>query len=701
MPIIKKGCVIPILLLSLITGKVSAQNSEETDLALTYGDEETVSIATGATQPIARAPAVASVITSSQIKEMGAIDLDQALETVPGLHVAVSTRAYDPIYTIRGIYSETNPQVLLLINGIPITNVFAGDRSQVWGGMPVNDIARIEVIRGPGSAVYGADAFAGVINIITKDAEDMKGTEAGARLGSFNSKDAWILHGGKHGGVDLAFSLEYGTTDGQHQTIEADAQSGLDTLFAGAPFFAPPVSIAPGSVNLGRKYLESRFDVSWENWRFRLGYQGRHDVETGAGVAQALDPVGTNKSDRYNADISYHFTATQNWDTSAELSYFDTSALSDLTLFPLGAFAGAFPNGVIGNPYVYERHGSFNLSTFYTGWARHRVRLGTGINYSDLYKVKETKNFTIAPGGIPVPLGSVVDVSNSAAFTTPHDRTDSYLFAQDEWSFANDWALTAGVRYDNYSDFGDTLNPRAALVWQTTYNLTSKLLYGRAFRAPSFAELYNINNPVSLGNPNLKPETINTLELAFDYQPTDKVRTGLNLFHYHMNDIIRPTADPAPATTVTAQNTGSQNGYGLEWEINWSLSNTLKFYANYALQRSEDQTTHTDAGNAPHHQIDGRLNWLFQRDWSLTPQVTWIGERQRAFGDARSPLKGYTLVDVTLRRTQIMDNFEIAAAVKNIFDADAREPSLSPGLIPNDLPLAGRSFYLEVRYLNK
>lgn len=704
MKIAKRGIILPIILLTFISGEASGQSSEESDFALTYGDEETISIATGTSQPISRAPAVASVITAPQIKEIGSTDLDQILETVPSIHVAVSTRGYDPIYTIRGIYSEQNPQILMLINGIPITNVFVGDRNLVWGGMPVNSIKRIEVIRGPGSAIYGADAYSGVINIITKNAEDIKGTEVGARIGSFNSKDAWLLHSRTFGGTDIAFYLEYGTTDGQDQTIDADAQTNLDALFAGAPYFAPSVSLAPGPVNLGRKYLEARFDTSWDNWRFRLGYQGRHDVETGAGVAQALDPTGTNKSDRYNADLSYHLATIHNWDTTATLSYFNTSAISNLTLFPPGAFAGSFPNGVIGNPSVYERHTRFNLSTFYTRWLRHRVRIGTGINYSDLYKVQESRNYTIPPGGIPVPLGGVVEVSDSAAFITPHNRTDRYFFTQDEWSIANDWALTAGIRYDSYSDFGDTWNPRAALVWQTAYNLTSKFLYGRAFRAPSFAELYNINNPVSLGNPNLKPETIDTVELAFDYQLTEKVRTGLNLFHYRMHDIIRFLADPAPTTTITAQNAGDQKGYGLEWEYSWSISSTLKLNANYAFQRSEDQTTNTDAGNAPHHEVYGRLDWEFATDWTINPQITWVGERQRVYGDPRPPLNSYTSVDLTLRQTKIKDHIEFAASIHNLFDANAREPSLGPNpsnpvtAIPNDLPLAGRNFYIELRY---
>jgi len=92
------------------------------------------------------------------------------------------------------------------------------------------------------------------------------------------------------------------------------------------------------------------------------------------------------------------------------------------------------------------------------------------------------------------------------------------------------------------------------------------------------------------------------------------------------------------------------------------------------------------------------LDWLFQRDWSLDPQVIWVGKRQRVLGDTRPSLKEYTLVNVTLRRSHINDNFELAASVHNLFDADAREPSPNPGLIPNDLPLPGRNFYIEIRY---
>jgi iron complex outermembrane receptor protein len=259
-----------------------------------------VSIATGVKQSVAKAPSVASVITAKDIEAIGATDIDEILETIPGLHVAKQGFNYDPIFSIRGIYSNVNPEVLVMINGISIKNLFEGNRSWAWGGMPVNAIARIEVIRGPGSAVYGADAFSGVINIITKTKEDIDGTEVGARIGSFNTHEVWALHGDNWGSFDIALVLEYHETDGQRKIIEHDAQTNFDQVFN------TDASLAPGPVNLSHRNLDARLDISKNNWQLRAGYQGRHDLGGGAGGGLALDPYMRHSDDRFNADLTYH-----------------------------------------------------------------------------------------------------------------------------------------------------------------------------------------------------------------------------------------------------------------------------------------------------------------------------------------------------------------------------------------------------------
>lgn len=688
---------------------------DEEALLLLYGNEEMISIATGNRQPISKAPAVATVITDKDIKAMGATDLDEVLEAVPGLHVARSHSGYNPIYTIRGIYSEFNPEVLLLINGIPITNLFHGDRSQVWGGMPVEAIARVEVIRGPGSAIYGADAFAGVVNISTKSADDIDGIEAGARVGSFGTKDAWGLFGGKAGGFDVAFMLEYHETDGHREIITADMQTALDD----DPLISTDASLAPGPVNLQRENLDARIDVSRGNWTARAGLQRRGNVGNGAGVAQALDPNNRFASDRWNADLTYRRELGDSWDVSAQLSYLDVSqeVERDLLLFPPGAKLPIgddgningpnptlvdFPDGVIGNPEVFERHYRLDLSAFFLGHAKHNWRFGAGAYYGDLYKVRETKNY--GPGVLTgtettVTAEDVVDVSGTPfVFLPEDDRTNHYLTVQDVWNFANDWELTTGVRYDDYSDFGDTVNPRVALVWSAHHNLTTKLLYGRAFRAPSFAETRKQNNPVARGNPDLKPEEIETIEWAFDYRPTERLQLGLNLFRYWWDDIIVFVPD---AGGTTAANAGEQTGHGAELELTWQASHDLKYAANYAFQEATDETTGDPAGNSPNHQVYARAEWNFLPHWSVIPQANWVGERKRQSGDPREPLDAYTWVDLTLRTTSLGRNTEAALSVRNVFDVDAREPSLhgiNGAAIQKDLPLAGRSIYGELRY---
>jgi outer membrane receptor for ferrienterochelin and colicins len=647
-------------------GAAAAQSTEEEDLAL---------------------------ITARDIAVMGATDLDQALESVPGLHVSMSNVAMLPIYEFRGIATKNNPQVLMLVNGIPITNVLWGDRGQVWGGMPLENVARIEVIRGPGSALYGADAFSGVINIITKTAADINGTEYGLRAGSFNSRDVWTQYGGKLGAFDAAFYLGAWRTDGEKGIMQNDAQSAWDGIFA------TNASLAPGPINAERKGIDARADLSHEAWRFRAAYQKR-EVGVGAGVAGSLDPNSRGHSSRLYLDMSYEKANwAPNWDLSGVAGYYDNKEKGDpaYMLFPSGAFGGAFPNGMIGNPAHSERHTHASVSAFYTRFEQHRIRIGTGYRIEDLYEIQEAKNFDATFTPLP---GGLTDVSGNPAlvYMIPHRRNVSYAFAQDEWSFAKDWALTAGVRQDRYSDFGATTNPRLALVWDAAYNVVVKAIHGTAFRAPSFAELYAINNPVATGNANLKPETITTDELAFAWQPVARLQNNLNFFRYRMRNII------LPATPY--QNTGDQVGRGFEFESTLDVASNVRLTGNFSLQHSIDQASGQDAGMAPHRRLFARAEWRFAPLWQVSTKANYVADRMREPGDTRAKIPDYTLVDLTLRRESFAGNWDMRATVTNLFDRDAKEPTFKsvgttvPGnpITLSDLPLPGRAFYLQFQH---
>jgi len=682
--------------LGLLSNAVVADefSREEQDLLLLYGDEEMITIATGEQQPISKAPAVANVITAKQIRAMGVTDLDEILESVPGLHVARSN-GYSPLYLFRGIASTFNAEVLMLINGVPINTLFVGDRHQIWGGMPVKAIARVEVIRGPGAAIYGADAFAGVINVITKKAVDIDGTEAGVRYGSFATQDAWLLHGSELVGWQFAAALEVHRTDGAKNIIEQDAQSTLDQLFG------TQASLAPGAVNLQRDNLDLRLELGRGDFIARLGWQRRANAGTGVGLSSALDNGGRLGSDRWSLDLNYHNSnLADDWDVTTQLSFYDASQRveRDLYLFPVGSLG--FQEGVIGNPEIFERHARWSASASYAGFLGHRLRLGVGYSDSEIYRVNESKNFEFPMGSpLPAPLGALVDVSDSVAVFLPEGgRQNRYLFLQDIWKLANDWELTSGVRLDDYSDFGQTLNPRLALVWSMQQNMTLKLLYGQAFRAPSFSETQNRNNPVVLGNADLKPETIQTTELAFEYYPQERLRLSVSLFSYLWQDIIRfEPVDPSGSDLSNrAQNGGSQSGGGLEFEVDWRVTSDLHLMMNSAYQSSLDQSSNQSAANAPNHQLYLQANWQFKPAWSVNSRLNLIMSRARAVTDTRTEVADYTSVDSSVRYRSLSSSWESAVGVRNLFDVDRREPSAAE--IPNDLPLAGRNLFAELSY---
>lgn len=694
-------------LLALPLAVSAAEDGEVAELEMAYGDDAMVSIATGRQQALSRAPAVATVITARAIAAMGATELDQVLESVPGLHVSVSSFGSNALYSMRGIFTAYNQHVLMMVNGVPLTNVFLGNRGIVWGGMPLENVARIEVIRGPGSALYGADAFAGVINVITKAAADINGTEAGLRVGSFESRDAWLQHGSRHEELDVALYLRKGRSQGHRETIEADAQTLFDSTFFAA---SPAASLAPAPANTFRDALDARLDLGWREWRLRSAWQER-SVGNGAGLAESLDPWSRVPATRFYADLGYENAGwAPQWEVSGLLGYFDVRekpAEPAYMLFPAGAFGGSFtdpatgdPVPVLGNPGHAERHTHASLAAFYTGFARHRVRLGVGYRLEDLYRTTETKNFRLDPGPGFVPRsGGMEDVTGTPdIFLQPQRREVTYGFVQDEWTLAKDWALTLGLRHDQYSDFGGTSNPRLALVWDAAYSLVVKALHGRAFRAPSFTEQYSRNNPVTLGNPQLDPETIATSELAFAWQPPGALQADLSLFRYDMEDIILFLPNAVASTGSTAQNAGNQTGYGLELEGRWDPRRELRATGSVSLQRSTDERSGQDAGLAPRQRYFVRVEWRFRPQWQLGSTLNHVADRERQPGDSRAAIDDYTTLDLMLRRENLFGQGEVRAAALNVFDVDAREPALAPGYIAHDLPLAGRAFYVQLQY---
>ena len=669
----------------ILFAQIEDDIDELTDL---YDDEELIRIATGTEKQVRFAPSVASVITQQDIKNAGALTLDQALEMVPGLHVSNSFNRQDAIYSIRGIHTGQNPQVLVLIDGIRMSQLFTGARPFNYQ-LPVNNIERIEVIRGPGSAVYGADAFAGVISVTTKTHSGIDGWDVGTRVGSFQNREAWLRMGREFGDLKVNLSIDYASSDGDRdRLINSDAQSQLlPAAFLGNP----GVSFAPGPLENRHEMWNSKLNISTAIWELDTFSWNLIDAGVGSGAAQALDPAGYDENDYYGSNFLIKPIELGNaWTFNGNLGFTVLDLDAHFVLFPPGAeFAGfTFDDGVIGNPSYLEKTTFGEMVSTHTSDSMN-IRFAVGFR-SQAFEAGESKNFGSA-------FGTLTDVSGTPeVYIRDDDREHYYVSLQNEWAFANDWELTAGVRYDDFTQFGDSINPRIALVWATTHNLTTKFLYGRAFRAPSFSELFADNNPSLIGNANLKPEIIDTLEVAFDYHINQDLNFRLNLFSYQIEDLVEIVFN-APAS-----NSGKQSGKGLEFEAEWDATDNISLSGNYAWQRAEDDTTGADVPNAAQQQLYLTAAWQLSDHLTLSGVVNYVADRQRAIGDMRKDISDNKTVDLVLRSHRPFSGLEVALIARNVLDADIREPSSSQNVampeIPDDYPLDGRSINLSFEY---
>jgi iron complex outermembrane receptor protein len=663
-----------------------------------------VTIATGTPRAVFQSAAVTSIVTAEQIKSMGATELHEVLETVPGIHASLQSSTYDYSYSLRGIRNATNSEMLMMVNGTRINTPFRGSTMSHLE-LPLEAIARVEVIRGPGSALYGADAFAGVINIVTKKAKDINGTKLGVRAGDANTQSGWGQHSAEWAGWNIATSLQYQHTDGDpNRIIKADSQTNVDKAFG------THASHAPSKYEGRYETLDAHLNLQREHWDIDFWSFSALDTGTRAGANLVLDPNGGSEGQQYLGDVRF---STEDWfkelELTAHLSYLYANfgaqgqLFADNAQLPLvnGNFSNnptlprtLFPNGVVSALGRIENIPTIELSSIYKGFDNHVLRLGTSFRYEQI-STREAKNYGtgVISGSPTVVSGVLTDVTHTPYVYLPNlHRAIFSGVLQDEWQFADNWQLTAGIRYDHYSDFGSTINPRAALVWDINKQLTTKLLYGKAFRAPSFSEQANQNNPVLLGNRNLKPETINTFEWAVDYRPVKSLRTAINIYYYEIQDLIAAVPDVGKPS-ATFQNSGKQDGYGGEFEWDWQASEQWSIKGNYAWQHAINQQTSTRVTYVPEHHVYTAISWQFLPQWQLQPQINWVGGRIPTVGDNRV-LKDYQTIDLTLRGKQLFDNLNVSASVRNLLDAKNNFEPASTSL-PQNIPMSGRLFYLE------
>lgn len=722
------------LVLLLLSGSVLAEDSLteqymseiESNSLDSIMDLPTIMIASGYNSTISSAPATASVITAEDLKNMGAMTIDEALESIPGVHVARATshRAF-ATYSIRGVMTSFTPQVLFLLNGQRIVSDHYTSAPGYLAKMNVESIEQIEVIRGPGSAVYGADAFSGIINIVTKSAKTRDGLDFGVRGGSDDTQNVWMNYmTDLQNDWKLSSSVEWfsrGINDGQK--VSSDHQTVYDDLFDTS------ASLAPGVLDDGLDSAQINLHLTEKNWHF--GYDGYFIRNAGqkAGAVLAIDRDGEDAYDMSMFTASYmNDTLVDNLQLETTYTHLYSKIKSDLYLFPAGSVypvgndgnlftphdgdgcqttvtpygcMTTFINGVRTKPRIYSNTDTLDVTGIYEGISNHKIRLNIGTKYED-WDADDNRNRGLGVldketlDGQPNPI--VVDDTVYASdyqFYEKGNRNIYYGSLQDEWFIDDKFSLTTGVRLDDYSDYGTTTNFRGGLIWTPTAKIVTKFLYGESFRSPSGSEKYSVNTITTLGNKDLSPEEMKTTEIGFRYEHSSKLDFDLNVYYYTAEGLIDFVEEGA---VKRAQNNRKLTGKGMEFETHWSPFPSLKLNANYAYQHVTEDDTDDNLEYIPNHQVYVNAVWKFKQDWTFSTQVNWVGEREEDKSKTYDAVEAQTLTNMTLRRTNIGADkkWELAVIAKNIFDEDLYEPSTSK--LPDNYPLEDRRFFLEIRY---
>ncbi len=709
-----------------------------------------ISVATKSKMKAEDAPSIVSVITSKEIRNMGAKDIWDILRGVPGLDIvnACETKTY--VIGVRGLQGRN--KTLFMINNHSVYDYPYQGYNYIIDRIPIANISRIEIIRGPGSAIYGAGAFTGVINIITKDGGE-DSSKIAAEAGSFSTYRPNAEFSYNKDDLKIYIYADYYESDGDDQKIESDlAGSDVAPIISAGPLVGQPVfaSGTPERMNLEEKSYNLQSKVTYKNFKFNTFLIGRET--NNAGVIKLFSDENEQKALNFGMDLKYNmpfnnddeklsvrlFYDYQDDDFLYELFPEETAQLHNgyATLFGLPFDQFPSGEGVYGNPKNKGRGMGAEIMFEYN--KIKATKLITGLYFEKIkeYDIQHYANSNVTGAdlevdGVTYPFfpyvyfGGMKDISENGNWTTDETlkRTIRAVYMQGSLDLkellsigdgAKSLYLTAGIRYDDYDDVGSSTNPRIGIVYSPIEKLYFKLLYGEAFRAPIFTELYTRNNPATIGNPNVDPETIKTFELLIGYNFTKKIKSNITFFKLKVEDVISPVAQSGTAVRLY-DNVGTIESKGIEGEIKYIIDKNKYVFFNATYVDIEDTTNLPITGNdtqgdyfpgtAANIYCNMGVNIDFTEKINFNTYLNYIGKRDRSEEkgtdleqlDQRDSIDDVTLVNMSLSFRNFIKGLEVQLSVFNLFDEDHRDPELEQKL-KYDFPNPERTFYTRVSY---
>lgn len=638
---------------------VYAYLSEQIPIVITAAKHE---------QKIDEVAASITIITGDEIKSYGYRTLGEVLRGVTGFYVS-DDRNYEYL-GIRGYYvpGDYSNRVLVLLNGLTMNQPTfgAGFFGSEWG-IDLDIIKRIEIVRGPGSALYGTYALFGVINIITKDGKDLEGIKFSGTYGDYKLKEGSIISGKKfNNGLGLSIAGKVSRTPGKDLYFpEFDNITNNNGVFKN------------GDWNRSHMLLAN---LTYGNLTMQSGINGRDKgIPTGS--------FGTIFNDNKSKTIDTNYFIESKYRADIDKTKSIMTRIYTNQDWYYGDYIYWYSDISTGEPYK-------NSSSEWTkdNW------LGSEIQFD--WKNSKRNHFTVGTEYQHHYKHHMMvydqDLREPNDYFIYYDdkRQFSYwsLYLQDIYNPLKNMSFVLGGRYDYYSTFGKTINPRIGWIINPWRKSTLKLLYGSAFRSPSLFEMFFKSSTV-VDNPNLKPEKLKTAEVVFEHNLRKNITTSISGYQTNISDVIFGV--DVGGGQIQHQNSGKVKANGIEWNLK-GIWKGIEGHFGYNHQKTINKVTNKKMINSPANSGNMGLSIPFLKNkFRFASEVIYLGKRLTLKVGEKVP--DYFLTNITLYSDKIVPNLELTFKVNNIFNQTYYDP-VSADLTQTKIKQDRKKFWARIGY---
>jgi len=624
---------------------------------------ESVYGASGFKQKVTEAPASVTIVSSEDIQKFGYRTLADILRNVPGFYLT-----YDRNYSYLGVRGfglpgQYNNSFTLLIDGHRLNdNVYDGALIGTEFPLDVDLIDRVEVIRGPNSSLYVASSFLGVVNVITKRGSDLSPVTVAGEVAGYQTYKGRISYGNKFkNGLELLLSGSLYDSHGQDQLFFKE--------------FGDPATNHGMAINADGDELHQFFaSASWGGFTLQGVFGSRDKTIPTAAFGSVFNVTGTRTIDaRGYIDLMYERQLVHGWNLSSR-TYYDAYNNDGTYEYDYSASGG--PSLVMNKNFAHGKWWGEDLTVSKQAFGNQKW--SAGAEFRENFQ-QDQGNYDLEP--------------YVQYFADSRTSNVASLYAQDEIRLRKGLILNVGIRYDHYSTFGGTTNPRAALIYNPWENTTFKFLYGQSFRAPNMFELY-YDAPGNEANPSLGPETVKTMELVWEQYLPNRLLMTVSGFDYPIRHLINQQVDPANGAAFF-DNAGSLDLRGLEIAVSRSVPGGLRGRLSYSFQDAANASNRVALTNSPKHLIQASLSVpVIQREVFASMDLQYMSRRATLTGAYSG---AYIVPNFTLFRRSVSDNWELSASFYNAFNRKYADP-VGNGLAENEIVQDGRTFRITVGY---